>query len=280
MTSLASPFQASSFAPAFFLLSRPRRRALQSVYAFCRAIDDWVDERPPEEARKALQAWRDLLQNPRLARPAETVDPAVWSRLQEAVESFSIPASHLLGLVDGVERDLSTRRYATFEDLKVYCFGVASTVGLACLPIFGLDENGHRDFAVTLGLAVQLVNILRDVRSDAARGRIYLPQQDMKRFGYAEEELLKSAHTPAFVRLMRFEANRARELFAQAYQSLPPLSRSAARPALLMGKLYQRLLENLDRMEYNVFTRRAKLSPGQKLKCVIDVFREGLLATG
>src|SRR5262249_7504300 len=151
--------------------------------------------------------------------------------LQQAIADYSLNVKHLLDLINGVERDLYQGRYETFENLKLYCHGVASTVGLTCLSIFRLDEPSHREFAEKLGLAVQMTNILRDVKSDAARNRIYLPKEDLKRFGYSENDLLKSVYNDHFVRLMNFEAKRTRELYAAAWQALPPISRRAARPA-------------------------------------------------
>lgn len=143
-------------------------------------------------------------------------------------------------------------------------------MGLACLPVFGLTEEDHRDFAVNLGIAVQLTNILRDVASDAARDRVYLPQEDLRRFGYGEAELFHSAFNDNFVRLMRFEVSRAREYYARALCALPAASRRRARPALVMGRLYHALLAEIERRNYDVFSRRARLSPWQKVRCVLQ----------
>lgn len=292
-------FRSSNFAPAFFLLPPKRRRALQAVYAFCRAVDDAVDQPGPQvpegrqagsggavdqpgpqvlegrqagsggavssaDRRAALNVWRERLRNPAL--PADGMpDAAVWSALRETIAAFQIDPRHLLDLTDGVERDLSAPRYRTFEELKTYCYGVASTVGLACLPIFGLDEPRHRDFAVNLGLAVQLTNILRDVAADAREDRIYLPREDMERFGVAEADLRMGVLTPALAALLDFEAGRARGLYAAARAALPEESLGAARPALVMGGVYRELLAELERRDFDVFAGRARLSPARKL---------------
>ncbi len=271
-----SVFKTSNFAPAFYVLPSRPRRALKAVYAFCRTVDDVVDlgERDPANAQKTLEAWRGLLRNPDAARPGGLTDPGVWAALRDALAAYPIDPKHLLDLVDGVGRDLTQKRYDTFEDLKTYCYGVASTVGLACLPIFGLDEGSHRDFAVSLGLAVQLTNILRDVKTDAARGRVYLPGEDLKRFNYTEAELTGSVYNPAFARLMGFEARRAEAFFLQARAALPGISRRAARPALVMGALYQRLLKRLEERRFDVFSRRPALGAADKIRCVAKVVWE------
>lgn len=259
-------FRASNFAPAFFLMPSARRKALAAVYAFCRAADDAVDVpgRPPEESRGLLDAWRRLLKAPYVTEADPRPDAGVWSALEDALARYPIDRRHLLDLLDGVERDMVAARYRTFEDLKVYCHGVASTVGLACLPLFGLDETSHRDFAVHMGLAVQLINILRDVKADAARDRVYLPREDLDRFGCSEETLKASSPDAGFLRLMRFEAARARELHAAALRVLPPLSRRAARPALAMGALYLALLDKMERSGFPVLAGRVSLTAWEK----------------
>ncbi|MBI4397074.1 MAG: squalene/phytoene synthase family protein [Elusimicrobia bacterium] len=155
-------FRSSNFAPAFYLLSPARRRALKAVYAFCRDVDDVVDRTSdPVGAHQFLQGWRTILEQPCTAEAPNLVTPEIWAALEDVLRNHKVDPKHLLALVDGVERDLFKKRYATFEELKTYCHGVASTVGLACLPIFGLDEPAHSKFAVNLGLAVQMINILR-----------------------------------------------------------------------------------------------------------------------
>lgn len=257
-------------------------------------MDDTVDdevlrrargERPSDGPQRTLAAWRELLRALRdgrtavesrkegtLEQSAAQVDAAVWPALLETLERYPTAAAPLLGLVDGVERDLLKNRYGTFEELKEYCYGVAGTVGLACLPVFGLDEESHREFAVTLGRAVQLTNILRDIPADAAVDHVYLPAEDLNRFGYGEEELKKSVYNDNFVRLMRFEASRAEEAYAAALQKLPDTSRRAARPALIMARLYRALLGEIKKRGYNVFLGRARLSTYQKMRVLPGIF--------
>jgi phytoene synthase len=229
-------------------------------------VDDVVDEKQgADSARQSLNAWRHLLHHPAESAGPGT-DPAIWIPLQEALSTYSINPQHLLDLIDGVERDLSVTTTETFEELKSYCRGVASTVGLACLPLFYLEEDMHRDFAVHLGIAVQLTNILRDLGVDAARGRVYLPREDLRRFEYGEEDLKAGLHNPNFVRLIRFQVSRAREFYVKARQCLPPLSHARARPALIMGEIYRRLLEKIAKKSETVFGETVRLSSWEKIQ--------------
>jgi 15-cis-phytoene synthase len=274
MVSALDAFKSSNFAPAFFLLPAEKRQALKAVYAFCRAVDDAVDEgRDAAEAKQVLDSWRGLLTDAGEMKTLTGVDGAVWSALRDAVKEHGINTRHLLDLIDGVEMDLTPRRYETMDDLKTYCYGVASTVGLACLPIFGLREPDHSFFAVQLGYAVQLTNILRDVGTDASAGRVYLPQEDLRRFHFSEEDLSRRTYNDSFVRLMRFEASRAREFYAQAFGGLPSESRRAARPALVMGEVYRRLLEEIEKNDFRVLSGpRVSVSPWRKMACVWNVW--------
>lgn len=264
-------FKSSSFAPAFWLLGRREREALSAVYAFAREVDDAVDEigvdgGDPTRARRILSAWRGVL----AGRPAtEDVSLSLWRSLQRALTQFPIDRNNLVELIDGVERDLTQTRYETWEDVKSYCYGVAGTVGLACLPIFGLDPVRHREFAVTLGQAVQMVNILRDVKVDALRDRIYLPQEDLRRFNFGDLEIRGLVYNEDFRRLMKFESDRAHALFEAAFQSLPPDKRRAARPALIMGRLYRRLLTKLEQRQFEIFTSRPRLTLLEKITSLV-----------
>ena len=266
----AASFKSSSFAPAFWLLGRRRRAALAAVYAFAREVDDAVDEigldgGDPERAGRILAAWRVVLSGGPLT---EDVSLSVWRPLQRALTEFPIDRTHLRELIDGVERDLTHRRYETWDEVKSYCYGVAGTVGLVCLPIFGLDPIRHRAFAVTLGQAVQMVNILRDVKVDALRDRIYLPQEDLRRFNLGDQEILGLIYNEEFRRLMKFEAERTQALFNEAFTSLPADKHRAARPALIMGRLYRRLLDKLERRQFQIFTARPRLTFFEKIACL------------
>lgn len=266
-SSATGTFRSSSFAPAFWLLAPRRRRALAAVYGFARAVDDAVDEvgldgRDPARARSLLNDWRNALSG------SSPVGPEGWPPLRQAMEDFSIDKRFLLDLVDGVERDLTQTRYADWEDLKRYCYGVAGTVGLACLPIFGMGPARHRIFAEALGQAVQLVNVIRDVKGDALRDRIYLPQEDLARFGLSDGDIVALVYNDKFQKLMKFEADRAHGLFDSALAALPDPDRRAARPALAMGRLYRKLLEKIETRRFDVYTARPRLTPLEKIACL------------
>lgn len=266
-SSATGTFRSSSFAPAFWLMAPKRRRALAAVYGFARAVDDAVDEvglegRDPARARSLLNEWRKALSN---ASPA---GPHGWPLLKRAMGDFSIDKRFLLDLVDGVERDLTQTRYSDWDDLKRYCYGVAGTVGLACLPIFGLDPVRHRTFAETLGQAVQLVNVIRDVKDDALRDRIYLPQEDLARFNLNDSDIVALVYNDRFRKLLKFEADRARGLFETALAALPDSDRRMARPALVMGRVYRKLLEKIESRRFDVFTTRPRLTPLEKIACL------------
>lgn len=265
-------FRKSHFSPAFYFLPPPRRQALKVIYAFCREVDDLVDApgADPVAAQRQLNAWRQVLSGGEMPAP----DPLLWNALKAMLDSFNINGRHLSDLIGGVAMDLAPRRYATFEELESYLYGVASSVGLACLPIFGLDEGRHGPFAVTLGHAVQLTNILRDVGADARRGRVYLPQKDMARFSYTENDLARGVMDHRFQGLMAFEAARARQLYLKALQLLPVESRRPARPALAMAAVYRRLLKVLEKRGFPLTGPRVALSPWDKWSSLLQVFAE------
>ncbi len=266
-----TPFKSSSFAPAFWLMGRRRRSALAAVYAFAREVDDAVDEigldgKDPVRARRILAAWRAVLTG---GPETEAVALPIWRPLQRALTQFPIDRKNLVELIDGVERDLTQTRYETWDEVKSYCYGVAGTVGLVCLPIFGLDPVRHREFAVTLGQAVQMVNILRDVKVDALRDRIYLPQEDLRRFNLGDQEILGLIYNENFRQLMKFEADRTQALFKTAFAAVPVDKRSSARPALIMGRLYSRLLNKIEQRQFQIFTQRPRLTLLEKIASVL-----------
>jgi len=244
----------SSFHYSFGLLPPEQKRGIESVYAFCRVIDDLADEGPVDPGRVAagLRLYREEIELCYGGRPAL----AVTRDLQACVGRFGIPREPLEELLAGVEMDLTVTRYETFEELRVYCRRVASAVGLICLSIFGCRHPGSRDYAVDLGIALQLTNILRDLKTDAARGRIYLPLSEMARFGYAPEELLRGSRTPAFVALMRNQADRAHRYFESAAGALPDSDRPRLLAAEVMRAIYLKLLRRMEREDFPVFERR------------------------
>jgi phytoene synthase len=256
----------SSFYYAFLILPEAKRRAIYALYAFCRVVDDCVDE-PGGEREAGLARWTAELDKAYAGVP----ETELGRELAETVARFPIPRGAFEDIVAGCRMDLATRRYATFADLRVYCERVASAVGLASIEIFGYEDPRTRDYAVELGLALQLTNILRDVAADARRDRIYLPLEDLQRHGVSEAELLAAVADPAAPRspglrgLLAFEAERARSHYAAAARALPERDRHAMRAALIMGAVYRALLEEWARRGHPVAGPRVQLSKPRKL---------------
>jgi 15-cis-phytoene synthase len=256
----------TSFYYAFRILPAEKRRAIYALYAFCRVVDDCVDE-PDGEREAGLVRWTAELQRAYAGRP----ETELGRDVAEALARFPIPRGAFEDIVAGCRMDLTTRRYATFAELRVYCERVASAVGLASIEIFGYDDPRTREYAVELGLALQLTNILRDVAPDAARDRIYLPLEDLKRFGVAEAELLAAAADPRVPRpaglaaLLAFQAERARAHYARAARALPERDRHSMRAAEIMGAVYRAVLEEWARRGCPVGGLRVQLSKPRKL---------------
>jgi 15-cis-phytoene synthase len=254
----------SNFYYAFMLLPHERRRALYSVYAFCRFVDDIADDDGVVDAAAMLARWRAELDKVFAGTPSRAISRA----LSENVRRFNIPRRYFQEVIDGVEMDLTQRRYYTFADLSLYCRRVASAVGLICIEIFGYRNQSTRIYAQRLGIAFQLTNIIRDVGEDAARGRIYLPLEDLARFEVSEAEILNSVYSPRFRQLIEFEAQRAREYYREAEQALADEDRGSMRAAEGMRLIYASLLERIARAGYRVFDRRMSLSAPYKLYLV------------
>ena len=265
----------SSFYYAFILLTAERRRALNAVYAFCRFIDDIADDESIREPAVLLKRWREELERVYTGVPTRALSRA----LADSARRFAIPRVHFEEIIAGVEMDLSRTRYQTFEDLRPYCYRVASALGLICIEIFGYRNPSAKTYAENLGLALQLTNILRDVREDAARGRIYLPLEDLARFNVSEDEILAGVYSPNFVSLMDFEAKRARELYAAAQMALAAEDRSTLLTAEAMRLIYGALLERIIKSNYRVLDRRHRLSAPHKLYLVGRAWAEGRLSS-
>lgn len=266
----------SNFYYAFMLLPPERRRALHAVYAFCRFIDDVADDESIREPAAMLSRWRE-----ELGRVYGAGEPtrALSRALADSAARFHIPREYFEEVIAGVEMDLTRRRYPTFEELRQYCYRVASAVGLICIEIFGYTNPAARVYAEKLGIAFQITNILRDVREDAGRGRIYLPLEDLGRFGVSEDEILAGVYSPAFVRLMQFEAERAQEFYREAEAALPPEDRSSLLTAEAMRLIYGELLNEIVRCNYRVLDRRLSLSAPKKLYLVGRAWASGRLAS-
>ncbi len=250
----------SNLALAFISLGRERRRDITIFYAFCRVIDDIADSTQfavPEKQRQ-LTNWRGWL---RTGTPEE---PALAKDVRGLLAKYSLPPEMLDAIIAGVEMDLHKTRYPTFGDLRVYCYHVASAVGLVSIEIFGYRNQACKEYAVQLGLALQMTNIIRDVGKDLEKGRIYLPQEDLARFRYSEIELLKRQYNDSFVRLMEFEAARAREFFARAAEVLPAEDRQSMVAAEIMGSVYRGLLHQMEADRFRVFERDYHLNKLEK----------------
>ncbi|MCO5108268.1 MAG: presqualene diphosphate synthase HpnD [Burkholderiaceae bacterium] len=251
----------SSFYYSFLFLPPERRRAIIALYAFCREVDDTVDEATdPQVARARLDWWRAEIGRLFAGDPQHPVTRALEPHLQ----ACSIGRAPLVAIIDGMQMDLEQDRYLDFEGLRLYCHRVAGVVGVLAAGIFGARSATTLDYAERLGLAFQLTNIIRDVGEDARRGRIYLPIEDLQRFGVPAHEILAARPSERFVELMRFEAARAREKYRQAFALLEPAERRAQRPGLMMAAIYARLLDEIERDGFRVLTHRTSLTPLRK----------------
>jgi phytoene synthase len=270
---------ASNLALAFVLLPKAKRDGMCALYAFCRQVDDIADSQalPVEERRQRLAAWRADL---RRACGTESPHFALNRELQPVIRQYRLPFEQFDQLLCGVEMDLDIHRYQTCEELELYCYRVASVVGLLSIEIFGYRDPACRDYAVFLGKALQLTNILRDVRTDALRGRIYLPLAELARCRVAPEEILRGEYSERFFDLAGGAARRARHFYQLARQTLPALDRRAMVAAELMGSVYWRLLRKLERRRFNVFgPQPIRLNKGQKILLVLRTWC-GLLSGG
>jgi len=243
----------SNLALAFVSLGRERKRDITVFYAFCRVVDDIADsaELSVTEKRVRLANWRQML---RTSAPGE---PTLARDVRQLMDKYSLPPEMLEEIIAGVEMDLRILRYPTFKELRVYCYRVASAVGLVSIEIFGYRNPRCREYAINLGLALQMTNIIRDVWKDFQAGRIYLPQEDLVRFHYSEAELAKQQSNEHFLQLMEFQASRAAA-------ELPPEDRRAMAPAEIMGSIYRGLLRRIELDKYRVFEKEYRLSKPEK----------------
>lgn len=252
----------SSFYYSFRFLPPETRRAITAFYALCRELDDVVDEcHDPRVAASKLDWWRSELA--RMARG--TPQHPVTRALIDTTQGRGLPQELLLEIIDGMAMDLVYQRYPDYAMLQLYCHRVASVVGELAAKIFGYRDNATRGYAHDLGLAFQLTNIIRDVGEDARRGRIYLPQEELRQFGVPEADILQSRPTPAFQSLMQFQYERAQSLYARALCELPAIDRKTQRPGLVMAAIYRALLVEIQRAEFPVLQARVSLTPIRKL---------------
>jgi len=252
----------SSFYYSFRLLPEDRRRAITALYAYCREVDDVVDEvHDPAVAQAKLAWWRLEVAAIFDGSPQHPVARA----LVPAVRTYGLPREHVDAVIDGMAMDLAQHRYADFAELERYCHRVAGVVGLLSAKIFGYEEASTAGFARDLGIAFQLTNIVRDVGEDARRGRIYLPQDELARFGVSPSSVLRLRTEPGFPALMAFQVERARGWYDRAMGQLAPRDRKAQRASLAMAAIYRTLLDEIARDGYRVVDRRIALTPLRKL---------------
>ena len=252
----------SSFYYAFLFLPPPRRAAITAFYAFCREVDDVVDEvQDPGVAATKLAWWRKEVQAAWAGQPTHPVTQA----LMPHTPAFDIRAEHLLAVIEGCEMDLSQSRYLDFPGLARYCHLVAGVVGEVASGIFGRTEAQTVAYAHRLGLAMQLTNIIRDVGDDARRGRIYLPVNELQQFGVKAHEVLNRGYSDRFTALMKFQAERAHRTYDEALALLPAADRRAQKPGLMMARIYRTLLREIEGQDFQVLHQRTSLTPLRKL---------------
>jgi phytoene synthase len=254
--------EAGNFYPAFRLLPAPERRSMCALYAFMRIADDLADEPAPSDLKRAqIDRWRAALHE---ALAGHYRHPAL-AALHATVERHRIPKGYLDDVLDGVAMDVEPAVYANFADLRLYCYRVASAVGLACIHVWGFHGESAKRYAEDAGIAFQLTNILRDIAEDAARGRVYLPLEDLDRHGYDVERLRRGERDAAFRALMSFQVARARGYYESAWPLVPLLEPAGRAVFLMMARTYRRLLDEIEQRDYDVFSGRVRVSPWRKL---------------
>lgn len=269
--------RSTSFYYAFLALPVPKRRALIAVFDVCRAVDDSVDLAPDaRRARAAADAWRAEIDRLFTGGAPETIEGA---QLKPYIAPFRLPHEQFVALVDGVAMDATPGRFATFAELEPYCHRVASSVGLICAEIFGYESGGTRDYARELGVALQLTNILRDVAVDFSRGRLYIPLDEMARFGCVEDDIAaqvngagRGVRSAPLRALLEFQASRARARFLDAAALLPPVDRERFLPAEIMRGIYRELLRRIERHQYDVFSGVIRVPKPRQVWIAIDTW--------
>ena len=253
---------AKNFYYAFRTLPARKRRGIYSAYAFCRYCDDIADEDLPidEKQRLFAEVRRFLF----LSQKGRANGP-VFTALNDASHAFDIPYKYYEQVIEGVEMDLTWTRVQSFDELNDYCYKVASIIGLICIEVFGYRDPKAREYAVDLGVAMQLTNILRDVKEDAERGRIYIPLNDIRAFGYSERELMNGVNNDAFRNLMKFQADRARRYFERGSGLFPLLSPESRTCPMVLHGIYSAVLDRIEMRGFDVFERRIGLSTREKL---------------
>jgi phytoene synthase len=266
----------SNFYYAFFFMPRDQREALEAVYAYCRLVDDVVDEEAPVEKKRAgIEHWRRELDT--VYGAGATPTHPVAAQLRAAVERFPVRREDMEAVIDGCAMDIEKTHYRDWDELRTYCYRVASAVGLMCIEIFGYSSPRARDYAIDLGIALQLTNILRDVAEDARRGRIYLPSEELQTYGVSEADLMAGRRTPEFARLMRHQAARARAHYFRARAAIGSAERRKLVIAEIMGDIYYALLRRLEASDFDVFAGKLTVGARQKMTIALGKFAQAKL---
>jgi 15-cis-phytoene synthase len=259
----------SNFYYSFLFLPPSKRKAITNVYSFARILDDIVDsDHTGRDPEAELQYWRDEIEYCYLGQP----DTSIGEELMMTIDEFDIPKQPFMDLIEGMEMDLKWSSYQTFSDLREYCYRAASAVGLICIEIFGYESPGTREYAVNLGLALQLTNILRDMQEDAARGRIYLPIEDLERFGYSEQDVKANLYNTPFIDLMKYQYKRANYYFERAAATLPEQDRPSMVAAEIMGAIYHELLNKIPEVQFDVYRNRVSVSKLRRMKIALNIW--------
>lgn len=275
-------FHAKSFYFAAKFLPKHKQKAVYPIYAFCRHVDDEIDEigdGDEAEAVKSVEKWKANLNNIYEnkfdeQRTTNNEQTQVFIAFQDVLQTYQIPQNLPLELIQGVLMDTTTKRYETFEELYVYCYRVASTVGLMSSEILGYSDKIALEYAEAMGIGMQLTNILRDVKEDAEIGRIYIPQEDLRRFNISEEQIFARKFDENFRQMMKFQVERAREYYEKGEKGIPLLEKDSRFTVLLASRIYAKILDKIENLDYNVFSARAHTNKSQKLLSIPKIWLE------
>jgi phytoene synthase len=260
----------SSFYYTFLFLPEKKKKAMHTVYAFCRITDDIVDtpEATYDEKLKNLEEWKFELEN--ALRNSSRYE--LLNSLAQTINELNLSTEPFFELIEGVKMDLTKHRYETFDELKLYCYRVASTIGLMSIELFGYKNPLSRDYAYNLGIAMQLTNILRDIKVDAEQDRIYIPKEDLIKFNYPEDDLINYKYNPNFIELMKFECDRAEDYYRKADECFPFDDRKNLAMGKAMEEIYHKILMKIRKNKFNVFTKNNNLSKPQKILITLKNF--------
>ena len=259
----------SNFYYSFLLLPGAKRRAIKNVYEFCRILDDVVDrDQKDRDPFRELDYWRDELEACYQGCP----ETDCGERLTDSIEEFDLPKQPFVDLIEGMEMDLKWQSYQTFADVREYCYRVASAVGLICIEIFEYESPRTREYAVNLGIALQLTNIMRDLKEDISLGRIYIPLEDLERFGYSEHDLRANLYNAPFIQLMKHEHARARSYFDKAAASLPDQDRASMFAAEIMSAIYRELLDSIQAVQFDVYRNQIAVPKKRRARIALSTW--------